>query len=300
MIEQYTDHCEYLLFERLAAVPDLTHAVFTRRGGHSHAPFAGLNASFTTGDDPTIVRRNKDAIVAALGLPLVGAKPVHGHGVVCVEREMLGHTPLEDDGTWPATLQAALRHVPADAMLTDLPGFALCWAYGDCAPILLYDPTHHAIAMVHAGWRGTAQAVVKHAIEAMTRRYATRPADLLAGIGPAIGGCCYAVGDHVYADFAAHPFAFAHAAFVEAPPESSSSSARWLLDIAASNERQLLAVGVAPEHIERSGHCTGCRTDLFYSNRREPSPSGRFAVAIGLRAPSSRPKRTPITEGEPR
>ncbi|MGH2484526.1 MAG: peptidoglycan editing factor PgeF [Ktedonobacterales bacterium] len=299
MIEQYTDHCEYLLFESLAAIPGLTHAVFTRRGGHSHAPFAGLNASFTTGDDPAIVRRNKDAIVSALELPLIGAMPVHGHRVVCIERDMLGNAPLEDDGTWPARLQAALRHISADAMLTDLPGFALCWAYGDCAPVLLYDPAHRAIAMIHAGWRGTAQAVVKHAVEAMTRRYATRPADLLAGIGPAIGDCCYAVGDHVYADFAANPFALEHAAFVESLADGPTP-ARWLLDIAGSNERQLLAVGVAAEHIERSGYCTGCRTDLFYSNRREPYPSGRFAVAIGLRAPTSQSRRTPILEGAPR
>lgn len=281
MIEQRADHCEYLLFEHLAAVPELVHASFTRRGGYSQAPFEGLNASFTTGDDPATVRRNKDAIIASLGLPLVGVRPIHSNGVVCIERDMI---PSErgDHETWQAALQSVVRQIPADAMLTDMPGFALCWAFGDCAPILLYDPAHRAIAMIHAGWRGTAEAVTLSAIEAMARRYQTRAVDLLAGVGPAIGECCYEVNEEVRARFAANPFAEQTAAFVERHVGETRRK-RWMLDIAASNERQLLAAGVVPEHIERSGYCTGCRTDLFYSNRREPYPSGRFAVAIGLR-----------------
>lgn len=281
MIEQRADHCEYLLFEHLAAFPEVVQASFTRRGGYSQAPFEGLNASFTTGDDPTIVRRNKDAIIAALGMPLVGARPIHSNGVVRIERDMIPSERHEGE-TWQAALQSVVRRIPADAMLTDTPGFALCWAFGDCAPILLYDPAHHAIAMVHAGWRGTAEAVTLRAVEAMTHHYGSRPADLLAGVGPAIGDCCYALDDEARAHFAANPVAEETAAFVELST-GGADGRRWALDIAASNERQLLAAGVAPEHIERSGYCTGCRTDLFYSNRREPYPSGRFAVAIGLR-----------------
>ena len=281
MIEQRAHDCEYLLFEHLAAFPELVHASFTRRGGYSQTPFKGLNASFTTGDDPTTVRRNKEAIVAALRAPLVGARPIHSNGVVCIERDMIPSERGQDE-TWQAALQSVVRQISADAMLTDMPGFALCWAFGDCAPILLYDPAHHAIAMIHAGWRGTAEGVTLSAVEAMTRRYGSRPADLLAGVGPAIGDCCYEVNDEVRARFAANTTTEETAAFVERFGDGAHGR-RWMLDIAQSNERQLLAAGVTPQHIERSGYCTGCRTDLFYSNRREPYPSGRFAVAIGLR-----------------
>ena len=283
MIEQRADHCEYLLFEHLAAFPEVVHAIFTRRGGYSEDPFAGLNASFTTGDDPVVVRRNKQAIVSALGMPLVGARPVHSNGVVCIERDMIPSEPRSDGATWQEALQSVVRRVSADAMLTNVPGFALCWAYGDCAPILLYDPEHRTIGMVHAGWRGTAEAVAMRAVEAMTSRYGARPDGLLVGIGPTIGDCCYEVNEAVRARFAANPHAEATAVFANRPA-SGASGPRWLLDIAQSNERQLLAAGVDGTHIERSGYCTGCRTDLFYSNRREPYPSGRFAVAIGLRA----------------
>src|SRR5262249_35846310 len=256
-IQRQTEHSAYLLFEHLAAVPHLTHAVFTRRLGFSAPPFAGLNASSVTGDDLAVVRRNKAAIVAALGLPLVGAKPVHG-------------------GTWPGVgqqpgkpggggvddverMHARLRHVEADAMLSDKAGFALCWAYGDCAPILLYDPRHRAIALIHAGWRGTASLVTPRAVAGMTARYGSRPDELLAGVGPAIGACCYEVGTQVREALAREPLARETAILTE-------RSDSFYLDVAASNVQQLLAAGVPAGHIETSGYCTGCRRDLFYSH----------------------------------
>jgi polyphenol oxidase len=284
VIQRYAERCEYLHFERLAAAPNLVHGVFTRRGGYSTGPFAGLNLSFTTGDVPTNVQRNRDAVVAALGLPLVGARPVHGADIVVVERgvgEGAGnHDGLADRDTWVGTVRDRLKRIEADAMLTDVPGFALCWAYGDCAPILLYDPRQRAIALVHAGWRGTAAGIVPIAVRAMTERYGTRPSELYAGVGPAIGACCYEVSESVRATFATHPLAWECARFEERRTESS---VHLYLDVAASNYEQLLAAGLAPAHIEACGECTGCRTDLFYSHRREPWPSGRFAVALGLR-----------------
>ncbi len=278
MIERHAEHCEYLLFDHMAAVPSLVHAVFTRHGGFSLPPFQGLNASSVTGDDRATALRNRDVIESALGLRLVGAKPVHSAGVVVVERELAG----EDDPDWPLRLRERLRPIESDAMISDVPGFALAWAFGDCAPILLYDPRHRAFGLVHAGWRGTARAIVSRTISAMSARYDTRPDELLAGIGPAIAACCYEVGEEVRAAFSAEPLVSASACFVERPGEDGAN-ARLFLDVGASNYGQLVAAGVLPEHIELSGYCTGCRTDLFYSHRREPWPSGRFAVAIGLR-----------------
>ncbi|MGZ3677206.1 MAG: polyphenol oxidase family protein [Ktedonobacterales bacterium] len=304
VIERHGAHSTYLLFEHLAEIPGLTHAVFTRRGGFSSQPFAGLNASATTGDDLGIVLRNKQEIVDVLGLPLVGARPVHAGTVAHVARP----TSVDGDGAWLEPLRSRLRHTDADAMLADQAGFALCWAFGDCAPILLVDPRSNGIALVHAGWRGTAAGIAYRAVQAMTDRYGTRPADILAGIGPSIGACCYAVSREVRESFDANPCARDTALFVERPadeadrnvlPDDSPNLGReepdfpypyghrhvartiLFLDIPESNHRQLLAAGVAPDHIESSGYCTGCRTDLFYSHRREPWPSGRFAVGIG-------------------
>jgi YfiH family protein len=269
VIESRQDACEVLRFDLLAAVPGLTHGVFTRRGGVSAAPYDGLNASASTGDDPEAVRQNKSLIQAALAIPLVGAHCVHAADVIEVR-------PRGADDAWRARLHA----VEADAMMTDVAGFALFWSFGDCAPIVLYDPRHRAIALVHAGWRGTALAVARQAVRAMAERYGTRPGDLLAGVGPAIGSCCYEVTEAVRERFRATPEADEAAVFVERA--QGDGPPRLYLDVHESNERQLLAAGLAPERVEASGYCTGCRTDLFYSHRMERGGTGRFGVGVGL------------------
>lgn len=272
MIECHAAGCTYFQFSRLAATPGLTHAVFTRQGGNSRTPYAGLNLSAVTGDDRATVMRNRALVEEVLGLPLVAARAAHGNTVIVVATEP-GET-LKD-------FQTRIRAQPADAMLTDQPGFAMCWAFGDCAPILLYDPRHRVVALVHAGWRGTAAAVVVRAVEALRREYRSQPGEVLAGIGPTIGACCYEISDDVLAAFSAHPFAREHARIDERPRKNGAGMSLWL-DVAASSHAQLRACGLREEHIELSGYCTGCRTDLFYSHRVEPKPSGRFAVAIGL------------------
>ncbi len=286
MIARRAKRCEYLQFRLLAEIPSLAHAVFTRRGGYSAVPYAGLNLSAVTGDDLATVARNRELVVNALGLPLVGAHTVHGGEVVTVERDESG-VGAEGSGDvrpeWLEPLRTSLRHTAADAMIAHQAGFALCWAYADCAPVLLYDPRHNAFALIHAGWRGTAAGVVPNAIAAMSERYGTRPAELLAGVGPAIRACCYECGPEVRGAFAAHPLAAECARFEERRDVGAGGRTRLYLDVAGSNVAQLRASGVTAEHIEDSGYCTGCRTDLFYSHRREPKPSGRFAVAIGLR-----------------
>lgn len=282
MIERRAEHCAYLTFDHLSAVPGVAHAVFSRRGGFSTAPYAGLNLAAATGDDPARVARNRSAATAALGLPLVSVRATHSDRVTVLHREDIPRGTGGDERPWQERLRERLRQVHADALLTDVPGIALFWAFGDCAPVLLYDPRHRVIGLVHAGWRGTARAIVPRAIAAMRDSFGTRPDELLAGIGPAIGACCYTVGEEVRAAFAAEPLANDNACFV-ASPATDGTGPRWSLDVARSNERQLLAAGVAPEHLEMLGYCTGCRTDLFYSNRCEPKPSGRFGVALGLR-----------------
>ncbi len=281
MIERRAERCEYLQFEGLRAWPEVAHAVFTRRGGYSAAPYDGLNLSISTGDDLATVRRNRQIVSAALDLPLVSAFPTHGAAVAILDSEMAGEARRHDD--WRAHLRERMRAIRADAMLTDVPGVALFWAYGDCAPILLYDAHQRVVGLVHAGWRGTAQGVTVKAIAAMRERFGSRLDDIHAAVGPAIGACCYEVTPAVRQTFAAEPLAAEAAVFVERASDDEDH-ARLYLDVGASNERQLLLAGIAPERVETSGYCTGCESDLFYSNRRGPRHGGRFGVAIGLRA----------------
>jgi YfiH family protein len=290
VIERQGQDCEYLLFGHLSRVPRLAHGVFTRRGGFSAPPFDGLNLTTSTGDDPARVGRNRDVAAAALGLPLVSACPVHGAEVIVIDEALAGgwldsgDSGEGSDAGWGARLahlRTRLRGVHADAMVTTLPGFALFWAYGDCAPIVLADPHREVVALVHAGWRGAAAAVVKRTVAVLHERFGTSPGDLLAGIGPAIGACCYEVNEAVRAAFAAHPATAETACFVERG-DANGNGTRLYLDVAATSERQLLAAGIPARNIETSGYCTGCSPELFYSNRRGPRHGGRFGVGIGL------------------
>jgi YfiH family protein len=282
VIERRAERCEYLQFEGLRAWPEVTHAVFTRRGGYSAAPYDGLNLSISTGDDLGVVRRNRQVVSDTLGMPLVSAFPTHGAAVAVLDQEMAIEARYHGDD-WPKRLQERMRRIHADAMLTGVSGVALFWAYGDCAPVLVYDARQRVIGLVHAGWRGTAQAITTRTIVAMQERFGSRLNDIYAAVGPAIGACCYEVNDAVRQSFAAEPLAQEAAVFAERASSVDPDDTRLYLDVGASNERQLLLAGLAPDHIETSGYCTGCEADLFYSNRRGPRHGGRFGVAIGLR-----------------
>jgi YfiH family protein len=150
-----------------------------------------------------------------------------------------------------------------DALLEDTAGSVVAVKTADCIPVLLIDDRHHAVAAVHAGWRGTAARIVPNAIEAMGQRFRTSAADLHAAIGPGIGKCCYEVGPEVAAQF--------------------GGQGRGYLDLPEHNRRQLLEAGVTPERIYASNLCTKCRPELFHSFRRDQEAAGRLYSYAGIR-----------------
>ncbi len=265
-------------FDLFADLRDrLIHGVFARHGGVSHAPYDTLNAGSTVGDDPSDVAENRARVAATFPeiAALYTARPVHGHAVVPVAR---GDGALVDPHTSFIAAQG-------DAMVSQARGVGLFWAYADCTPIMMVDPAHDAIALVHAGWRGTSEAVAVMALQAMSGRFGTRPGDVHIGMGPSIGPCCYEVDAPVQEAFAANALARSsgHFSVVEVVDGAGGQRDSLRLDVAASNRAQLLAAGVDASQIEMSEYCTGCRRDLFFSHRMEKSRTGRFAVVIALR-----------------
>lgn len=245
-------------FESLS-VPGLQHAVFTRLGGVSRGPFATLNVGNSVGDDEVAVAENHARIFAHLGIgaqQAVSPHQVHGNHVVLVT----GH----DAG----------RRIPnTDGLVTATPGVALLLRFADCQPILLYDPVHRAVALIHAGWRGLAQGIARRAVEAMKAAFDTDPQQLLAGLGPAIGPSCYTVGHNV-----ASAMGYALPDWTQVM--SVESEEVWRLDLSAANAQQLGEEGVSA--IEHAGICTHCRRDEFYSHRGDNGKTGRFAVVAYL------------------
>jgi polyphenol oxidase len=162
----------------------------------------------------------------------------------------------------------------------------------------LLDPKKRAIAAVHAGWRGTLQRIVEKTIGRMKMEFKTDPRDLLAAIGPAIGGCCYEVGTEVAAAFHSQ-FANAPEWFDELRTGDEPNPLQWLnqfppghqppaknvrLDLRKANRAQLQAAGLRSQNIFVSDLCTACRPDLLFSYRKQGSESGRMMSVIGIRA----------------
>lgn len=264
-------------FESLA-VQGLTHAVFTRLGGVSRGPFATLNVGHNVGDDETAVAENHARIYAYLGLTadrVVSPHQVHGNRVAVV---------MDSD---------AGRVIPnADGLVTAAPGVALLLRFADCQSILLYDPVHQAIGLIHAGWRGVAQGIARRAVEAMREAFGTHPPELIAALGPAIGPCCYSVGHNVAA-------AMGYALSDWDRVMALQGENEWRFDLSAANHQQLTDEGV--QKIEDAQLCTACHQDEFYSHRGDNGRTGRFAVVIYLepRAVVPESRTTIVSETEP-
>jgi YfiH family protein len=140
--------------------------------------------------------------------------------------------------------------------------------YADCTPVLLADPERRVVAAVHAGWRGSAVRAAGAAVEALLDAFGSRPQDIVAGIGPAVGPCCYTVGQDVVEAFG---------------DRSELFSEDQKLDLWTANRQALIEAGVPADQIEVAGICTQCQADRFFSHRaNQGQPAGRFAAVIRL------------------
>lgn len=164
----------------------------------------------------------------------------------------------------------------ADIIVTDDPHVAIGVRVADCAPVLLFDPARNAVGAVHAGWRGAAAAAAAAGVLAMTREFQTRPADVIAAIGPCLGQCCGEVGPEVVEAFRAGG---AGAVSIEAwfrPGEGDRS----FLDLERANRDQLERAGLRSDNIFGSGLCTKTHHDRLHSYRAERNAAGRLLAAI--------------------
>ncbi|MDQ1408373.1 MAG: purine-nucleoside/S-methyl-5-thioadenosine phosphorylase / adenosine deaminase [Acidobacteriaceae bacterium] len=266
-----------------SAFPWLIHGFSTSQGGVSSINGTkALNLGFTEWDTRENVQQNRKLFQSALNankFVLVSLKQFHSD-VVC-GFSSAPHEPCN-----------------GDASIAMAPNLLLGIQTADCVPILLLDPKKPAIAAVHAGWRGTLQRIVEKTIGRMKMEFKTDPSDLLAAIGPAIGGCCYEVGTEVAAAFHSQ-FANAPEWFDELRTGDEPNPLQWLnqfppghqpppknvrLDLRKANRAQLLAAGLRSQNIFENDLCAACRPDLLFSYRKQGGESGRMMSVIGIRA----------------
>lgn len=238
----------------------LKHGIFTRHGGVSPAPWASFNHGGTTGDSREHVIENRERMFSVFGLPvesIFDSWQVHGRDVICTDQ--------------PRPLEAA--HRKADSILTDRKEVTLVMRFADCVPVFLYDPEHQVVGIAHAGWQGTVSRAAEAAVEAMRARYGSRPANIVAGIGPSICVNHYEVSrggeviDAVRRSFGADAGAVLH-----------RMNGAVHFDLQKANQIVLERCGVS--NIEQSQLCTACLVEDWFSHRAEKGKTGRFGVLL--------------------
>lgn len=262
------DRLWYHTFANLSRTPALVHAVAGRHGGVSEGHLRSLNMGLLVGDRREAVLENRRRLAAALGIPadrLVKSKQVHG-----VETAVIDHAAVS-----MGVLGQGDAPLVADGLLTAEPDVYLFMTFADCVPVLLHDPVAGWVGLVHAGWKGTVDGAVREALLKAQVVYGSRPEDVQVGIGPSIGPCCYEVGEDVAEA--------ARRALPAWPQLLVRRDGRLYLDLWQANARQLEALGVPAANVEVSGYCSSCRSDLFFSHRKEKGKTGRMGAVIGLR-----------------
>lgn len=247
----------------------VVHALSTRFGGVSKPPYDSMNLALQVGDDADDVIENRRRFLGTLGCDfdrLTMPEQVHGDKILRVGEAEAGRGRLSYADAIPAT----------DALMTDVPRIPLMLCFADCTPILLFDPVHRAAAIAHGGWKGTVRSIAAKTVRAMTEAFGTRTKDCLAGVGPAIGPCCYEIGGEVAEEF--------RQAFPRFADEIiSNHDGKIRLDLWKANRLQLEEAGLLPEHIETAGVCTACRARTFFSYRAEGPTTGRIAAVMAIR-----------------
>ena len=251
-------------FENLAAVPGLVHFVTTRSGGSSLPPYDSLNLGLHTADNPEHVLANRLLLAGETGIApdkFLYASQVHSGDVKVIDAEAIKNDVL-------------LKNPRTDATITNLPGICLMVMVADCVPLVLFDPVKKVSAVIHAGWRGTVQHITSNTIHKMTECFGCDPADIIAGIGPSIGPCCYEVGEEVR-QVVEQSFGTTEGFLIY-----HTHSKKPHFDLWYANHKQLTDLGVKPLNIETSQLCTKCRQDLFYSSRASLGITGRLGAGI--------------------
>ncbi len=244
------------------------NAISTRFSGISNGSFESLNLALHVGDDQQNVIANRRIFCEALDLNftrLTTAQQVHADYIAVVKEQDAGKGSQAYEDALPQT----------DALITNIPNLPLMLCYADCVPVLIADPVNRAVGVIHAGWKGTVSLIVQKTIAAMNKEYGTEAKHCLAGIGPAIGPCCYQVDSTVINSLAENFTSWSAVV-------TSNGNGRWNLNLWQANILQLEQCGIPEFNIISSNICTSCNRSLFYSYRADDKITGRLGALIAI------------------
>ncbi len=226
------------------------HGFSTRQGGESRGPFASLNLGTRGGDNPFLVRNNRQKFLAIWEKEI--KQLVYGEQIHGIETAAIGKTDaFTEKHEYPGV----------DALITAEKDVVLGGFCADCLLVFFLEPEIPVIGLAHAGWRGTCGGILEKVVFSMQENYGARPENLQILFSPSIKVGCYEVGDEVLEYFKCTPNKEAVVL------QKDKKTSRVFLDIPETNRNVLVRTGVDPFHITSSNYCTHCYPDLFYSFR---------------------------------
>ena len=243
------------------------HGFFGREGGVSPPPFGSLNVGTFLGDQPHRVTQNLERIAKVLGTterPIMYMRQVHGDQILNITNKA------------PPPEERSVSTLQGDGFCSDRTDILLAVRTADCLPIFLLDPIRPAVAIVHAGWRGTLKKILKKCLREMSRVFDTKPEMTRVAFGPGIHSCCFIVDKDV-ADRFYEVFPY-HRDIVSCAPEG-----KWRVDLYRANTWTMLQEGVPEKNLFYEPLCTCCHNQVFFSVRADGKTTGRQISLIGLR-----------------
>lgn len=244
------------------------HGFSTRLGGESRGDLDSLNLGIHKNDSVANILSNYKTFTNSLEIDLenlVLTDQVHKDKVMEVDaydrgKGIVKKTDIRD----------------TDGFITNKSRVALVTFHADCVPVFYLDPTTKAIGLVHAGWKGTVEKIGRKTLEKMIKSYGTDPSEVLIGIGPSIGQCCFEVGKEVI-EIVDDSFEKSNKYYYK------KDNDKYMLDLWELNRDQLIEMGVKEENITVSNICTKCNNDIFFSHRGDNGKTGSLAAIIELK-----------------
>ncbi|MBR4020643.1 MAG: peptidoglycan editing factor PgeF [Firmicutes bacterium] len=258
--------CSFVTFPQLEKYPELKHLFTTRLGGVSEGCCSSWNFGAKSLDKEENIVRNYEILAEVLGIPteqMVTSAQTHTTNIRVVTAE---------DGGTSIIPNPSFQDV--DGLVTDEKHLAIITSHADCNPVYFYDPVKQVIGLAHSGWKGTLGGISEKMVALMRERYGCRPADILAGMGPALCQDCFEVDRDVADMFFGRNDAYRQFAY--------ERGIKTYIDLKQIIRYDLLEAGLVGNHILDMELCTKENMDLFFSHRGQQGKRGIMAAVMML------------------
>lgn len=261
----YKNDLVYITFREFEKYSFISHAFSTRLGGVSTDIYSSLNLGFKRGDDYKNVYENYKILCSAINInqdDIVFGQLTHNNNVRKVTAIDRGKGIIKP-----------LDYTDIDALITNEDNIPLAMTFADCVPIFFLEPINKVIAIAHSGWRGTVKQIGKKVVEIMENDYNCNLKNIIIGIAPSIGGCCFEVDKEVYLQFE-NMDCLPNNWFEKSVPN------KYNINMWSIIKNMFVKMGIPNDNIIVTDLCTKCNCNVFFSHRATNGKRGSMAGVI--------------------